>query len=116
MNQLENRTLLADRLMVGPDGAVYAVLTGSRHEPLPNDLSSAAALRLPQGSSDGGLGGGCFAYSAGDPSDDGGVIGGCFGFSAETPRRDGGEGGGCFRYSAEALRRDGGNVPACFRY
>jgi hypothetical protein len=83
MNQLENRTPLADRLMMGPDGAVYALRAGT--------------LQAPH-SRAGGEGSGCFAYSAEVPRRDGGEGGGCFRFSAEAPRRDPGQGTSCFTY------------------
>jgi hypothetical protein len=101
MNQLENRTSLADRLMMGPDGAVYALGAGT-----PQPLAS----RIPGG------GGARFAYSAEVPRRDGGEPPICFKFSAEVPRRDGGEPPICFKFSAEAPRRDRGNIPICFSY
>jgi hypothetical protein len=84
MNRPENRSPLTGRLMIGPDGAVYDLRTGTPQES-PDDLSSAVSPRLSQHSSDGGVGGGCFAYSA------------------EAPRQAPGQGSPCFRFSAEAL-------------
>src|SRR5580704_2121085 len=101
MNQLENRTPLADQLMMGPDGAVYALRTATPQTPR---------------SREGGEGSGCFAYSAEVPRRDSGQGTGCFRFSAEAPHRDGGEGTGCFKYSGDVPRRDGGNTGGCFKY
>lgn len=115
MNEAENRTPLADRLMMGPDGAVYDLRTATLQES-PNDLSSAVSPRLPQRSSDGGVGGGCFGYSAEAPRRDGGTIGGCFKFSADVPRQAPGQGSPCFRFSAEAPRRDPGVIDPRFAY
>ncbi len=82
MSDIENGAPFTDRLMMGPDGAVYDLRTGTPQES-PDDLSSSVSPRLPQGASDGGQGGGCFAYSA------------------ETPRQAPGQGSPCFRFSAE---------------
>ncbi len=97
MNKAENRTPLADRLMMGPDGAVYDLRTGTPQES-PDDLSSAVSPQLSQHSSDGGVGGSCFPYSADVPRQAPGQGSPCFRFSAEAPRRDPGQGTSCFRY------------------
>jgi hypothetical protein len=115
MNEVENGTPLADRMMMGPDGEVYDLRTGTSQES-PDDLNSAGSPRLPQHASDGGLGGGCFAYSAEAPRRDGGTIGGCFRFSADVPRRDGGVIGGGFRFSADVPREAPGQGSPCFRF
>jgi hypothetical protein len=116
MNQLGNPTSLADRLMMGPDGAVYAVHAGTLKTSPPDDLSRASAPNLPQHYSGTGEGGGCFRYSAEVQRRDGGEPSSCFRYSAQVPRRDGGTGSGCFRYSAEVPRRDGGKGSGCFTY
>jgi hypothetical protein len=115
MDKVENRASLADCLMLGPDGAVYALRTGTRQEPS-DDLGGAVSPRLPQHSRDGGVGGGCFAYSAEAPRRGGGNGTICFKYSAEAPSRGGGSGTICFKYSAEAPSRDGGVVHPCFAY
>ena len=114
MNEAENRTPLADRLMMGPDGAVYDLRTATLQES-PNDLSSAVSPRLPQRSSDGGVGGGCFKFSADVPRQAPGQGSPCFRFSAEAPRRDPGVIDPRFAYGA-VPSRDGGVVHPCFAY
>src|SRR5580704_5124407 len=109
MNRPENRSPLTGRLMMGPDGAVYDLRTGTPQES-PDDLSSAVSPRLSQHASDGGVGGGCLAYSAEAPSRGGGNGSVCFGYSAEAPRQAPGQGSPCFRFSA------GGVVHPCFAH
>jgi hypothetical protein len=99
MNQLDNPASLADRLMMGPDGAVYVVQTGMLNASSPDDPSRA-----------------CFRYSAEVPRRDGGEPPICFSYSAKVPRRDGGDPPVCFSYSVEAPCRGGGNPPVCFSY
>jgi hypothetical protein len=114
MNQPEDPTFLADRLMVGADGAVYVVHTGTLRASPPDDLSHASAPRLAQRHSEGGEGGACFRYEV--PRRDSGEPPICFKYSAEAPRRDGGEAPVCFKYSADVPRMDGGNGAVCFAY
>lgn len=80
MNLLENPMSSANQLMMGPDGAVYVLPTGTlaASQP-PRGLRSAIAspsLRGPsRDANDGGHGSGCFMYPA---VGDGGTAGGCF--------------------------------------
>jgi hypothetical protein len=137
MNQLENSAFLADRLMTGPNGTIYVLQSGSSEVlPSSHDLNGPSAapttvpLSLP--ADDGGLGGGCFSYSAAAlrmdtgqgtgcfrfsaaAPGDGGMGTGCFRYSADMPG-DGGVAGGCFAYSADTSHRDGGEGGGCFKY
>jgi hypothetical protein len=99
MNEFEDRASLTDRLMMGPDGVVYALGTAAQH-----------ALR-PGGT---GQDGGCFTSSAETPRRDPGVIDPCFAYGAAA-RRDPGVIDPCFAYGA-ALRHDPGVVHPCFAY
>jgi hypothetical protein len=101
MDQRENPSFLTDRPMMGPDGAVYAVQTGTPKASSHDDLSAGSAPSLSQRPSEGG---------------GGGEGGGCFHYSADVSQMDGGEASGCFRYSSDVPRRDGGTGPVCFSY
>ncbi len=103
MNQLENTMSLADRLMMGPDGVVYALRAGTLQVSPTDDFGGAEALSF-------------VSYSAEVPRRDGGDIPLCFKYSAEGPGRDGGDPPICFKYSADGPGRDGGDVPVCFAY
>jgi hypothetical protein len=107
MNQLESRTFLADRLMIGPDGVVYALRSGTLRALPPDDLSSAVAPSRSRHSGEGRQGAAYSCYSSGEPPI-------CFKYSAE-PHRDLGNPPICFKYSAEP-RRDGGEPGICFAY
>lgn len=85
MNQLENTMPLADRLMMGPDGAIYALRAGTLHVSPTDDFGGAEALSF-------------VSYSAEVPRRDGGDIPLCFKYSAQVPRRDGGDVPVCFAY------------------
>jgi hypothetical protein len=119
MNQLEDRTSLADQLMMGPDGAVYALRTGTLRAPSsskPGEGGGRFAYSAEVPRRDGGQPTICFSYAAEGPRRDGGNIPLCFKYSAETPRRDRGDVPVCFKFSAEGPHRDGGDVPLCFKY
>jgi hypothetical protein len=114
MNRLEDPAFLGDRLMMGPDGAVYVVHTWLRAA-LPDDFGHASAPSLAHRHSKGGEVPLCFKFSTEAPRRDDGNIPACFRFSAEAPRRDSGDIPACFKYSAVAPRRDP-DVPICFRF
>jgi hypothetical protein len=83
MNQVEDRTPLAGRLMMGPDGAVYALSPGTLQAP-PSRKT--------------GEGGAHFVLSAEALRRDSGDVPVCFKYSADVPRRDHGDIPICFAY------------------
>ena len=97
MKQRENLTPLADRQMMGPDGAVYVLRGGTLAAPAPEGRGGASAR--PQAvvlsvRSRSGEGTPCFAYVAdGQRTGRSGEGTPCFAYVA-----DGGQGAGCFAY------------------
>jgi hypothetical protein len=117
MSQRSNLVSPDNRLMVGADGAVYA-LPGTKLGALRTPGNPGLAPTVPP-ADDSGEGSGCYAYApAALLTDDSGVGSGCYAYApAALLTDDSGVGSGCYAYAPAALLTDdSGSGSGCYAY
>lgn len=86
MNLFESPTSSANKLLMGPDGVVYVLPTGTLAAFQPSDRAG-GAIASPR-----------LRSLSRDADEDGGTASNCFRYSADVTPDDGGTASHCFRY------------------